>query len=554
MRQATSLYAALAGAALVLVSVIAGARPAAAQSPAALAGSVSSAEEGMMEGVLVSARKDGSTITTTVVSDNQGHYAFPAGRLEPGHYALSVRAVGYDLAGPKDAALEAGRTAAGDLKLVKTRKLADQLSNAEWIASAPGTDRQRALLTNCVGCHTVQRVFMSTHDSAEFMTLLPRMAGYSPGTTPLKPQRWIGPSPRGFGARQQEATDFFATINLSTGDSWEFPFKTLPRPKGRATHVIVTEYDLPRQVAMPHDVVLDRDGMPWYSDFGSLFIGELDPKTGKVTDYALPLLRPDEPTGTLRIDSDPNGNLWVAMMLQGGVARFDRQEKKFDVFPVPKDWLSDRTQESMIAPYSADVDGTVYTNNQARHEIYRVDLKTGAYTNLGAMRDAKGTLIDAYGMPADHDNNLYLLEFQGTHIGKFDAKTKTVKIYATPTPNSKPRRGRVDEENNLWFAEYGGNAIGKFDPKTEQITEWKLPTPHSDPYDVVRAKNGEVWAGSMVTDQIDRLDPTTGAITEYLLPRHTNIRRVFLDNSVNPPVLWVGNNHGASIVKIEPLD
>jgi streptogramin lyase len=554
MRRATSWFAAAASAALVFIIASAVSPPAAAQTPAVLAGSVSSAEEGMMEGVLVSARKDGSTITTTVVSDNQGHYAFPAGRLEPGHYALSIRAVGYDLAGPKDAALEAGRTAAADLKLVKTKNLSAQLSNAEWIASAPGTDRQRALLTNCVGCHTVQRVFMSTHDSAEFMALLPRMAGYSPGTTPLKPQRWIGPSPRGFGPRQQEAADYFATINLSMGDTREYPLKTLPRPKGRATHVIVTEYDLPRQEAMPHDVILDHDGMPWYSDFGSLFIGQLDPKTGKVTDYPLPLLRPQEPTGTLQIDSDPNGNLWVAMMLQGGVARFDRKEKKFDVFPVPKDWLSDRTQESMIAPYSADVDGTVYTNNQARHEIYRVDLKTGEYVNLGEMRDAKGTLIDAYGMPADHDNNLYLLEFQGTHIGRFEAKTKTVKIYATPTPNSRPRRGRVDDENNLWFAEYGGNAIGKFDPRTEKITEWKLPTPHSDPYDVVRAKNGEVWSGSMVTDQVDRLDPASGAITEYLLPRHTNIRRVFLDNSVNPPVLWVGNNHGASIVKIEPLD
>jgi streptogramin lyase len=241
-------------------------------------------------------------------------------------------------------------------------------------------------------------------------------------------------------------------------------------------------------------------------------------------------------------------------MLQGGVARFDRATKKFDVFPVPKDWLSDRTQESMIAPYSANVDGTVYTNNQARHEIYRVDLKTGEYTNLGKMIDAKGALIDAYGMPADHENNLYLLEFQGTHIGRYEAQTGTVKIYATPTPNSRPRRGRVDDQDNLWFAEYGGNAIGKFDPRTETITEFKLPTPHSDPYDVVRARNGEVWAGSMVTDQVERLDPATGAITEYLLPHHTNIRRVFVDNSVNPPALWVGNNHGASIVRIEPLD
>ena len=46
---------------------------------AALTGQVSSAEEGVMEGVLVSAKKAGSTITTTVVSDKDGRFSFPAG-------------------------------------------------------------------------------------------------------------------------------------------------------------------------------------------------------------------------------------------------------------------------------------------------------------------------------------------------------------------------------------------------------------------------------------------------------------------------------------------
>jgi virginiamycin B lyase len=39
-----------------------------------------------------------------------------------------------------------------------------------------------------------------------------------------------------------------------------------------------------------------------------------------------------------------------------------------------------------------------------------------------------------------------------------------------------------------------------------------------------------------------------------MLPRVTNIRRVFVDDSKNPATSWVGNNHGASIVKVEPLD
>src|ERR1700720_4320271 len=66
----------------------------------ALTGQVSSQEEGPMEGVLVSARRVGSTFTVTVVSDQQGRYNFPRVRLEPGEYSLGIRAVGYDLDEP----------------------------------------------------------------------------------------------------------------------------------------------------------------------------------------------------------------------------------------------------------------------------------------------------------------------------------------------------------------------------------------------------------------------------------------------------------------------
>ena len=93
-----------------------------------------------------------------------------------------------------------------------------------------------------------------------------------------------------------------------------------------------------------------------------------------------------------------------------------------------------------------------------------------------------------------------------------------------------------------------------FDPKTEVIKEWKLPTPWSAPYDVVFTKQGEVWTGSMLNDQVARLDTKTGEFVEYLLPRTTNIRRVFVDDKGPRPAFWVGSNHGASIVKLEPLD
>ena len=126
-----------------------------------LSGQVSSAEEGMMEGVLVSAKKDGATVTTTVVSNDKGQFSFPAGKLEPGQYSLRIRAVGYDLDQPAKVDVTAQQGATYDLKLRKTEDLAAQLTNGEWFASFPGTDQQKNAMLGCVGCHTLERVARS---------------------------------------------------------------------------------------------------------------------------------------------------------------------------------------------------------------------------------------------------------------------------------------------------------------------------------------------------------------------------------------------------------
>jgi len=112
----------------------------------------------------------------------------------------------------------------------------------------------------------------------------------------------------------------------------------------------------------------------------------------------------------------------------------------------------------------------------------------------------------------------------------------------------------MDSQDRLWFGEYRGNRIGMFDTKTEHFQEWEPPSAWSAPYDVAVDRNGDVWTGSMTNDRILRLDSKSGHMIEYLLRRSTNIRRVFVDNSTTPVTFWVGNNHGASIVRLEPLD
>ena len=120
----------------------------------------------------------------------------------------------------------------------------------------------------------------------------------------------------------------------------------MPRLKGKATHTIITEYDLPPNLAMPHDVVLDPKGIVWYSDFGEQFIGQLDPETGKVTEYPIPVLKKGFPPGRSISQLDKEQNVWVSLMYQGGIAKFDRKTEKFQVYPVPKEWQGDHTQQS----------------------------------------------------------------------------------------------------------------------------------------------------------------------------------------------------------------
>src|SRR5262249_53983221 len=120
-----------------------------------LSGTVSSTEEGQMEGVLVSAKKEGSTVTTTVVSNEKGEFSFPAGRLEPGKYNITTRAIGFTLVGPKTVDI-GGSGATAEVKLAKARNIVPQLSNGEWLLSVPGSDQFKAsFLLDCQGCHTL---------------------------------------------------------------------------------------------------------------------------------------------------------------------------------------------------------------------------------------------------------------------------------------------------------------------------------------------------------------------------------------------------------------
>lgn len=531
-----------------LLSTSALARTTADMGPAALTGTVSSVEEGKMEGVVVSAQKDGSNITVSVISDEKGHYTLPAARLTPGHYALRIRAVGYDLKAPSAADVVAGRPTTVDIALKKTADLESQLSNAEWLNSIPGTDQQKRFLNVCTQCHTLQRVMQSKFTADQFEQIFKLMGTFYQGSKPDHIQTIVNGhrdlvKPRVVKA----AAAFLASVDLSTGPR-RYPLRTMPRPTGKATHVIITTYQLPRRDAMPHDADIwpnSPDGEVWYSDFGSEYIGELDPATGRVVDYRIPVMRPEEPKGSQDMTLAPDGEIWIHTMSQGGMAEFNPRTRTFIMHKYPKDGVSLGGAEAS----HMNVDGYVWGKS------VRYNVRTGKWLDAGVLKGPDGRPIQAYGTLTDDQNNLYETDFADTRVGRIarvDAKTGKVTTFSTSFEYSRPRRFHWGPDGKIWLAEFGANAIASLDTKTGKYTEWRVPMAWELPYDVTRNKAGDVWTGSMFTDRVIRFNPDTGEWTAYLLPDPTCIRHVDYDDKAG--AFWTSGVDTGTIVRVEPLD
>jgi streptogramin lyase len=526
-----------------------------AQAPApALTGHVTGPDGAALEGVLVSAQAAGSPITITVVTDQSGAFSFPAAKLAAGHYALRIRAEGYELDGPDAADLTGRAPATVELKLRNAKDLAAQLTSTEWFMSFPGSADQKRALIECMSCHTLERIARSKLDADALMPVLRRMTNYANNTIQAKVQK--RPAEADFPEdRARKVAEYLASINLSRGEAWSYKLQTLPRPSGAATRVVFTEYDMPRKTIAPHDVRTDANGFIWYSNFVENFLGRLDPRTGEHKEFPYPVLKPGFPEGSLALEPDPNGNWWLAMMFQAGLARFDPKTEKFQLFPVQSELNIATTQQSLLTPRHLDVDGKVWTNDVRKQAVLRLDLATGKYEFIDPFKfTPKGRQHSPYGMVSNEANDLYFMDFADENVGRVDAKTGAATIYPTPTPHSRPRRTMMDAQGRIWFAEFAADKLGMFDPKQEKFSEWDVPTPHTYPYDVYRDRNGALWSGNMSSDRVLRFDPQTRKSVEYLLPRPTNIRRVFVDDSTNPVTFWAGNNHGAEILKLEPLE
>jgi len=505
-----------------------------------IAGSVKDGAGKLLNGVFVSASRSGASSTVTVFSDDSGQYRFPD-FLAAGSYTVKAHTGGFQIEQRSNVAVKAGETTRVDFALkdeTRPEELFRQATPGEWLASVPGTDyEKRSIVRHCSGCHHSLyqlkahrfdkdgwRKIVATMELIDAIGVPRSVEGAGAGDLP---QQVVSPGQWHFASRE-EIADYLTKVR---GPQTPWPsIKFHPRPTGKATQAVITEYRLPRDNAAPHDVVLDSKGNAWYNDFKSEFIGVINPNTGVIKEYKLPR-KAGVPPGSSNMFMGDDDTVWINQRIAGQLFRFDPKTEQ-----VIGTWTGvrlDRFDSKSGVAYGTNMQMDVNTGRVTR---YRFKDSTAGY----------GTEVDSRGFG-------YRGGIKDSDIKVLNPETGNVTRYPTPTPDSGPRRITLDGDEHLWFGEWLGGNVGKLDIKAGKITEYPVSVPHAAFYEAgVDPKTHHGWAFDWHNDRLVRVNPATGEVLEYPMPTpDVESRRTAVDTSTNPSSVWIHGAGNGMIIRVQ---
>ena len=545
-----------------------------------LSGAIASATGEKLGGVTVSARLEGSTITTSVYTDESGAYYFPP--MAAGKYKVWAQALGFE-------------TAKGDVDLSAAKKqnltltaMTDpeqrwrQLPGEVMVAALPEETaddaRIKKVFTNqCTGCHSPGYVLQFRFDEPGWNKIISLMKMVA--NTGVMPA-----NPKANGIIEHSQKELAAYLARARGPG-ETSVKVAqrPRPSGEAARAVWTLYDLPLNPdtgigtkynnndgtdwslgttskigQLPHDGGMGLDGNLYYTVNNPnkyVTIGKVDTKTGEVK-----YLKVNNTAGTAStahgLTRDAEGNFWFDINPgRRGLGKLDVKSEKITVYQTPQ------TMSPLGGAVTMDVDGKGKIWASAPDGVLQFDPITEKFTDFKstlAFKNAKGT-NSTYGAAGDRDGNGWWAQMAFDTIGKADMATGKVTEISLPSlkneidraspkdrefyeafddrTNGKPlpwsqgpRRMGTDKNGDvLWVGNSWGSTLARIDTKTLETKIIPFPSTTMQPYHIDVDKNHNVWGNLWTSDQIAKYDPANNKWTMFELPvRGTEIRHVSL--------------------------
>jgi streptogramin lyase/mono/diheme cytochrome c family protein len=550
-----------------------------------LSGQINSAAGQRLDGVTVSAKMAGSTITTSVYTDEQGMYYFPA--MPEGQYQVWAQALGFERA---NADVNLNGTKRQNLSLqtitdpeARWRQLPGELVMAALPEeNAEDVHMKQIFNNNCNGCHVPSYPLQFKFDQQGWSRVIDLMKVIGGGLPQDRPANQI------MQMNQQRLAAYLAKVRGPNSGAPKIVER--PRPSGEAARVVWQLYDVERVPAtgarflpaehatadndgtnwvrgtpskaglIVHDGAMDFDGNVWFTSNSTnplVTAGKVDTKTGEVTYRKLN--RNDgsgRAAGAHGIARDGDGNLWIDVNPgRRSLAKVDPKGTGMQVFP---------TQDPMAplgGAVTIDVDGKGMIWASAPRGVLRFDPKTFEYTEFKSKQPVRpyGT-GGTYGAAGDRNGNGWWAEMAFDTIGKANVATGTVDEIVLPenrrirdflTPQEVeaymkvtdistgnpypwaqgPRRMGTDKNADiLWTSNSWGSSLGRIDTNTNAVQIIPFPERSMQGYHLHVDSQHNVWGNLWTNDRLFKYDSVNNKWTLFEFPvRGTENRHIFVD-------------------------
>ena len=490
-----------------------------------LRGKISSPDGKPLYGILIKAREDGKSYTTSVFSDDNGRYDFPP--LPMGSYQVWVGAARKN---------QVDLTAAGgtqDFTVKLGPELFDQVSASKiWSKISANDDKKMEILQNCTNCHTAWRPVKWGPSTPEgWSALVDQMAG--------RPTPAMDPYALILNPEQKKDIAGFLSDTLAPDTIEKYAAEALDRPRGEAARAVYTEYDLPgamseRVTPQPDSEFVparenghigvwvdNKTGNIWYAING---LAMLDPKTGEVQQYPFGKGR----GGYHDLFGDKDGNIWETTLGANKMLKFNMATHEYKSWDIPK--------ENGQLPHTSDLDknGNLWISmiGGENSGVVKLDPETGEQTRYAVPTKFAGV----YSIEADKKKDtVWFTEITANKISKIEKDGKLTE-YDAPKPHSMPRRMQLDSKGKVWFTESWFAKIAMLDPETTKITEYDYGIWGGFPYMIKVDKFDRIWFDDIQGNSLGMYDQGTKKFTVVPLPTPESFARdASFDYTTDPP-------------------
>ena len=247
------------------------------------------------------------------------------------------------------------------------------------------------------------------------------------------------------------------------------------------------------QGSAPHGVIVGPDKAAWVTDGGQNAIVRVD-NDHKVEVFKLPI---SDYTNLNTAVFDQTGILWFTGQ-SGYHGRFDPKTAKMDMFKSPGGRGS---YGITITPK-----GDVWYCSLAGSHIAKINLATGEATMVDPATPKQG----ARRVWSDSRGRIWVSEWNTGNVSMHDPADGSWRVWRLPGEKPRTYSVYVDEKDKVWLTDFGGNAIVRFDPVTEKFHAFPSDKPNANVRQM-DGKPGQAWGGESGTNRLVMIETLADA-------------------------------------------